>query len=246
MKRFCLRLAAIAAITCVFCSVFLTSCSKDDATAVDYSDLGGNSYAVTQSVNDGYKLYTPQTDGVTYGFVFFLGTAMSVSNYDYVLGKIAAAGIAVYVPSNPFPDLSYGANVLDTGVTGAQKFFVGGHSQGGGAAVRYACENTDDTAGAILFSPLVSNDRSLKDGSLPALYFEAQNDYVLTDDMQNDAKSRMNASCRYVLLEGAGHMCYGQSSLLDGGGTTRDKREIQDEIVACVLDFMQNVINAQG
>ena len=39
------------------------------------------------------------------------------------------------------------------------------------------------------------------------------------------------------------HMCYGTSSLLDGGGTIRDKAEIQAEVAQKTLAFMQQVID---
>lgn len=232
----------------VVCTAFFAACYDKPAQdqpldGVDYTDLSKNSYEVAQTTTENYKLYTPEKHKVKYGFIFFLGTAMSVSNYDNILEKIASAGIAVYVPANPFPDVFYSLNVFDLESVNAEKYFVGGHSQGGGAAVRYAYENTENTAGVILFSPLVSNNATLENTSLPSLYFEAQNDNVLTDDMQNHAKSVMNESCRYVLLEGAGHMCYGESSLLDGGGTVRDKIEIQNEITVEIISFLNDVIN---
>lgn len=211
--------------------------------SVDYSSLATNAYDVAETETTDYKLYMPEADGVNIGFIFYLGTAMSTSNYDYIMRKIASAGIAVYVPNNPFPDLAYKTDEKAYSVLKLSGYFIGGHSQGGGAAVRRAYENSDTTKGVILFSPLVSNPTTLADTSLPSVYFEAQNDYVLSASQRENAKSRMNAHCEYVLLNGAGHMCYGESNLLDGGGTVRDKREIQDEIAAKVIVFMQNALN---
>lgn len=239
--------AAFTLLLCLLCSFFLVSCKSTDnegsSATVDYSDVVSGSYDVEFVETKDYKLYKPVAKGVEYGFIFFLGTAMPVDNYDYIMTKIASAGFAVYVPSNMFPDLTYNTINIDYDAIGAKKYFVGGHSQGGGAAVRYAFENADTIQGLILFSPLVSNDATLVDTDIPSIYFKAENDYVLTDAMQADAQSRMNASCKYVLLSGAGHMCYGQSSLLDNGGTVRPKEEIQDEILSLILPFMQSSLS---
>lgn len=217
-------------------------CACTEKPAADYTDLAQNSYDVKITDEDGGRLYSPEADNVTWGFIFYLGTAMSTDNYDYIMTAIAKAGIAVYVPSNPFPDLLYSENEEGFSALGTQNYFIGGHSQGGGAAVRRACENLSSTRGVVLFSPLISNDFTMSDKYMPTIYFEAENDNVLSQSMQNAAKSRMNESCEFITLLGAGHMCYGTSSLLDGGGTVRDKREIQNEVIAATLDFMQKII----
>ena len=116
-------------------------CACTEKPAADYTDLAQNSYDVKITDEDGGRLYSPEADNVTWGFIFYLGTAMSTDNYDYIMTAIAKAGIAVYVPSNPFPDLLYSENEEGFSALGTQNYFIGGHSQGGGAAVRRACEN---------------------------------------------------------------------------------------------------------
>lgn len=238
-------ISAIAVIV-LFCATFVSCTQRNDAPSVDYTDIAGNSYNVNVTDTSEYKSYIPLCSDIEYGMIFYLGTAMKTSNYDFILEKIARAGIAVYVPANPFPDLAYSPTENGYEILKLGNYFIGGHSQGGGAAIRRAAENLGNTAGLILFSPMISNQATLKDTSLPCIYFEAENDFVLTQDMQDDAKSRLSANCRYVLLKGAGHMCYGNSSLLDQGGTVRDKTEIQNEVTSHVLEFMQNVIDGES
>ena len=234
----------ITAVALILALLFLI-CACTEKPAADYTDLTRNNYEVEISDEDDGRLYSPQAKNVTWGFIFYLGTAMSTDNYDYIMTAIAKAGIAVYVPSNPFPDLLYSENEEGYFALDTQNYFIGGHSHGGGAAVRRACENLSSTRGMVLFSPLISNDFTLSEKDMPTIYFEAENDNVLSQSMQNAAKSRMNESCEFITLQGAGHMCYGTSSLLDGGGTVRDKREIQNEVIAATLDFMQEVISGQ-
>lgn len=242
-KRIKLAAAALAVCLC-FCLACLCAC--EEPPVADLTDLAANSYEVEITDTEEYRLYMPKATGVTCGFIFYLGTAMNTDNYDVILSAISAAGVAVYVSSNPFPDLLYEERENAYSILNAEKYFIGGHSQGGGAAVRRACENAQTTAGAILLSPLISNDFTLADKDLPTLYFEAENDYVLSSSMQAAAKGRMNESCEFITLRGAGHMCYGASDLLDGGGTIRDKAEIQREVSAAILAFMQRVIDASA
>ena len=223
------------------CAVLFCACKP--LPAAEYADIAQNSYKAEISDDENGRLYAPQADGVKWGFIFYLGTAMRADNYDNIMTAIASAGIAVYVSSNAFPDLLYKEEEPAYAALNVQNYFIGGHSQGGGAAVRRACENLSSTRGVVLYSPLISNDFTLSDKDLPALYFSAENDKVLSSSMQNTAKSRMNASCEFIALQGAGHMCYGASDLLDGGGTTRDKAEIQAEVIRKTLAFMQSVIN---
>lgn len=242
MKKFPLILTIflLCALVCVLCA-----CGQPDEPLpeADYSSLAANDYRVSESKTSEFKLFIPEAENLSWGFVFYLGTAMSTDNYDNILRKIAAAGVAVCVPANPFPDLLYEEKESAFDLLGAQNYFFGGHSQGGGAAVRRACENLALARGVVLYSPLVSNDFTLADKTLPAIYFEAENDNVLSAAMQNNAKHRMNENCEFVTLTGAGHMCYGTSSLLDGGGTIRDKAEIQAEVAQKTLAFMQQVID---
>lgn len=226
---------------CVFAVILLCCVCAAAFGCKDGEPQEGGSETLDITAAEDYKLFMPK-EGVRAGFIFYLGTAMDVDNYDSILTKVAESGIAVYVSSNPFPDLLYDEEEAAYDLLGLNKYFIGGHSQGGGAAVRRACENEDSTAGCILLSPLVSNSFTLADKDIPAIYFEAENDNVLSSGMQNNAKSRMNESCEFVLLQGAGHMCYGESSLLDGGGTVRDKAEIQAEVAEKIIAFINGVL----
>ena len=230
-----------AAIAMLLFALCLGACAP--LPEADYTDIALNSYEVEITDREDGRLFSPKAENVTWGFIFYLGTAMSTDNYDNIMTEIASAGIAVFVNSNPFPDVLYNEEDGAYAALGMQNYFIGGHSQGGGTAVRRACENPTSTRGVALYSPLISNDCTLSDKDMPTIYFEAENDNVLSSSMQSAAKNRMNKDCEFVTLRGAGHMCYGASSLLDGGGTTRDKAEIQAEVIQKTLSFMQSVIN---
>lgn len=226
-------------------SVFCGNCSASDTSErVSYEDIASNSYSVSVLERDGYAVYAPEYDP-DFALLFYVGTLMAHSNYDEILTAIASSGIAVLVSDNPFPDIMYDASEAAFDEYSDIKYFVGGHSQGGGAALRRAVENTDRVVGVILYSAMVSNDATLAGTDMPLIYFEAENDKVLTSEFKDDALSRVNDSCEYVFLDGANHMCYGKASFEPfDGKNDRPVAEIRSEIVSETIAFMQKVIDS--
>lgn len=218
---------------------------EEEKPSVDYSLYGENTYVVDISEEEGYRIFTPQAEGAEWGFLFYLGTAMPVDNYDDILTGIAATGICVVVSPNPFPDLFYSETEKAYSLTDAKKFFIGGHSQGGGAAVRRACENPESTYGCVLYSPLISNDFTLADKTLPVLFFEAENDKVLSSSIKTAAKERMSESCEFIFLEGANHMVYGTKDFFADGENDLPKTDTQAKTLSETVRFFRSVIEKQ-
>lgn len=243
------------AILCI--ALFATGC--DNAAekiyntgytdSVDYSDgILENGYEIEILSVDGYRLYQPKAN-TEWVFVFYLGTAMSVDNYDAILSEVAAHGISVVVPNNKFADVWYSNTEKAYGMFECEKYVLGGHSQGGGAAIRRAGENMQTTKACVLYSPMlaISNKTTLTDSDLPVIFFEAENDNILSSSNKSEARSRMNGLCEYVMLEGANHMCYGESSLMSSqdGALERTKEEIQTQVAQLTIEFLDNVIKAE-
>lgn len=201
-----------------------------------------NSLTVVKTQKDGYLVYAPEGD-VEWVLLFYVGTAMPADNYDAVMNALASRGVAVIVSENALADLMYEETEKAFEEYPDAKYFIGGHSQGGGAAIRRAAENLDKTAGVILYSPMIVNDSTLADKDIPAIYFEAENDRVLTADFKAESASRTNAECEFVYLQGANHMCYGAADFAPfDGENTRPLAEIQDEIALKTLKFVQRAI----
>lgn len=237
-------IVTVVAIGCAQTNTFVYN-GKYESNA-DYVNFSANAYDVETIIDDDSKIYQPKAN-VEWAFIFYLGTSMSLDNYDDILKSIASHGIAVIVPDNKFADLTYKAQESAYKKYGEINYIIGGHSQGGGAAVRRASENMQSTKACILMSPMISNDASLKDTQLPVLFFEAQNDGILNDKHKQTIKSRMNGLCEYVLLEGANHMCYGEAEagLLGDGKNEREKSQIQAQVVDKCIEFIDGVINAE-
>lgn len=238
------KLTVIILIAAVALALSATGCAEEKIY-VDYDLYGERTYGVEISEAENYCIFTPQAEGAEWAFLFYLGTAMLVANYDDILTEIAATGITVVVSPNPFPDIFYDETEKAYSLTEAKKFFIGGHSQGGGAAVRRACENPTSTYGCVLYSPLISNDFTLADKDLPVLFFEAENDKVLSSSMKTAAKERMSESCEFIFLEGANHMVYGTKEFFADGENDVPKADTQAKTVSETVRFFRSVIRGK-
>lgn len=244
----------------IFCCIGFCSCDKNKKVPVDYaSDMN---FDVKIVEDDDYKIYEPiSNDGkevdYKYGVIFYLGTAINEDNYDYLGNALAKQGYLAVMPKIYFAYFQYKdvENAFERYKD--VKFFIGGHSQGGGAAIRRAQENSNQVAGAILFAPLASRHQlldeegnpvvnddgitvyvndSLKDLQLPTLLLEASGDHVLKQEFKDDALSRLNPATltRYMIEPGA-HMSFStfdSDSILemfknDGDGITEEQKAEQ-------------------
>lgn len=280
-------LICIIVATLLCCVLF--SCNKTDSNApyaVDYSVEQNFNVKVTDddTALTYEPIYSPKyVDGVLttytkvdykYGLVFYVGTAIPQDQYDYLARSLAKEGYLVVLPKFNL-NMAYveykdveNAFVRYPNVT----FFIGGHSQGGGSAIRRAQENASTVAGAILYAPLVYrhpkldsdgnqvvdengvdvyiND-SLAETNLPILLLEAHNDHVLTADMKNNAKGRLGNHYEYHLITPGSHMSFStmdDDSLLslfnnDGDGMSQEEKNMQrTQTIAFTLAFMRSTI----
>lgn len=266
----------------------LFACDKGDDNkplSVDYSteqnfnvEVIDDDYALTYKPTlnhyvDGKLSKTTQVD-YKYGLIFYVGTAIEQQSYDYLATSLAKQGYLVVLPKmvlnmayTYYQDYERAFSIYPN-VT----FFVGGHSQGGGAAIRRAQENASMFAGAILYAPLAYrhpkldnngnnvvdengvdiyiND-SLADTTLPILLLEASNDRVLTADMKSTAKSRLGNHYEYHLINPGSHMSFSTTdndTVLalfnnDGDGMSEaQKDEQRAQTVAYTLAFMRSTV----
>ena len=249
-------------IFCVFILAFsvfmgaiaLAGCHKKGLPAVDYSiknnfEVKTEEYVFNPSDDEEYQfgavVYIPEGVNAQYGFLFFVGSFIPSEYYEYLGTALAKQGYVVAIP-NVMANSAYTYYDENTKVASQKlfekfngvKFFVGGHSQGGGAAVRFAQEEEERLLGAVLMSPLcytidmvnpdydpyndpvsemylrdengniLQRRDTLEDSIRPVLLLEAANDHVLSDEMKADARSRMPKTYTRVVLSPASHMSF--------------------------------------
>ncbi len=254
MRKFQKVIVVTLAVVLLSFVMLTAGCGKENnntyntgySDGVNYSDgILSNEYEIEILSVDGYRIYQPKAN-TEWVFVFYLGTAMTMDNYDAILSAVASHGISVVVPNNKFADVMYKQMEDAYGLFEAENYILGGHSQGGGAAIRRASENMQTTRACVLYSPMLapSNEATLADSDLPVIFFEAENDKILSSSDKSEVKTRMNDMCEYVMLEGANHMCYGESDLMSSqdGALERTKEEIQAEVTQLTLEFLNKII----
>lgn len=270
MKRKFTILSAILVVALTACCLFACNDEGDLPAKVDYQS--DNSFFVKTTDSETSLTFEPILDpvysesGLTYkkvdyrfGVVFYVGTAIEPKYYEYLGNALAKQGYLVVMPKVTL-NMTYAYYKAQEEAFSTYpnvKFFVAGHSQGGGAAVRRASENADTVAGAILLSPLcyrhklldangnpVKDEESgvdkyivdnLKDVDVATLLIEAEQDCVLTDEMKLDARSRLKEGYVHKVISPAAHMSFStmdsdeilKSFNGDGDGITEAQKQSQ-------------------
>jgi predicted esterase len=224
---------------------------ENEEEGINYVDYSlENSYEVERLEDKELVSYIPKDVTPKYGLIFYIGTAIPPENYDYLGQALAKQGYVVAIPKGcgAFAYMMYTETEVAFSRYPNIEFFVGGHSQGGGAAVKRIQENLDKVKGAVLYAPLCYSTDTIKDSGKPTLLLEATKDNVLTPDMKSDAKSRLPSSREEHMLEGC-HMSFSTMdqdftlSLFNDGPLTNEQKQAQkDETVRLTLAFMKSVV----
>lgn len=243
MKRTLLSIIVILFVSIV--AVGTSACNKEKAP--DYQKDNDFGVSVYEDADIGALVYKPNGVKAKYGVLFYVATITAPEYYDYLATALAKQGYLVVFPRFAL-NLAYFEYKEDGEPAFSKysdvKFFVGGHSQGGGAAVRRVEENADKVAGCILFAPLCLSHSaektdesgntivynhldSLADTSVPTLLLEADRDVILTSEMKHTTLERINPAVTQIhTLSDASHMGFTSwddfdiSQLMSSMGTT--------------------------
>ncbi len=151
-------------------------------------------YEVKVYTENEVTYYEPQNCEIKNGIIFYLGTAIAPSKYPLLGNTIASKGYLVAMPNNQFAYILYSITERETKQVLSKfpnvKFFLSGHSQGGGAATKMSKTMVKDIWGTLLLSPLSYKKDSIADSGLPVLFFEAENDKVLSQSQKEESNSR--------------------------------------------------------
>lgn len=233
------------------CLLAVCACNDrgdDTAVYVDYSAV--NDYEIEMVEEDDYVTYAPKGVEAKCGVLFYLGTAIAPEHYEYLTTALAKQGYLVVVSTNLFAYMAYDEEEPTFENYPNVKFFIGGHSQGGGAGVRRAVENADKVAGLFLLAPLTVDGYSLAETDMPVLLLNAENDGVLSNTMKSEAKSRLPENRTEYLIDGC-HMSFSTNDddtmlkfFSDGPATAEVKTQQRELTVGYVLDFLKSVATA--
>ncbi|MDE6302914.1 MAG: alpha/beta hydrolase [Clostridia bacterium] len=208
-SRFFTMLALILAV-CMLLSTCLIACNKNP-----YAN--DNSFEVEVIEDENALTFAPKDFNYTYGVILYVGAFVSPSEYTYLAEALATQGYLTVIPKFPL-NMSAANYTKEEPAFSAYpnvKFFIAGHDQGGGAAIRRAQDSGSKVAGVLLYSPMIINRRvydyeqdrfvedengnpvyepnSIAERSLPTLWIESD-DVTRTEDIRNKVKENVNMS----------------------------------------------------
>lgn len=228
-------------------SAMLFACDKND-DGIDYSISNNFEYEVIE--NSDMVAYKPLNVTPKYGLIFYVGTVIEPKYYEYLATALAKEGYVAVIPKMSLYMAYAGYKEVEPAFASYPdvEFFVGGHSQGGGAAVRRAMENTSTVKGVVLYAPLCYNTDNIVDCNLPTLLLEATNDGVLTAEMKANALTRISADAEKYMLTGS-HMSFstfdddGVLTMFNDGPLTQEEKDAQRQnTISYTLNFMRSVV----
>ena len=229
-------------------SVMLLACDTDDDNYVDYSTSNDFEYEVVENAD--MVSYVPLNVAPKYGLIFYVGTVIEPTYYEYLASALAKEGYVAVIPKMSLYMAYAGYKEVEPAFAefADVEFFVGGHSQGGGAAVRRAMENASIIKGVVLYAPLCYNEDNIVDCNIPTLLLEATNDGVLTAEMKANALTRISADAEKYMLTGS-HMSFstfdddGVLTMFNDGPLTQEEKDAQRQnTISYTLNFMRSVV----
>ena len=259
------KIAAIIAILLLAALIFtLAACTTDNTNAIDYSV--DNNFEV-DSFEDGENVYfAPKDVAPSYGLLFYVGTVIAPSYYEYLGNALAKQGYLTVIPKQSFAFSQYRVKESVFEKYPDVKFFVGGHSQGGGAAVRRAQDMPTSIAGVVLFAPIcfthvVYNENGELDGyeyynlhgaNIPTLLLVGEGDAVLNEEQKQTARDCLDSnSLEYHVITPGTHMSFSTMDNDDAIGmmeavnlsVTLEQREAQRTYtLQYTLAFLKSVV----
>ena len=251
MKKILVLILAVFLVTSMAVFVGCTPPEPPEVIPpVDYSI--DNNYAYEIVSDEDYVTYVPDANA-THGFLFYLGTVIAPEYYDYLASALAKQGYLVVISTNAMAYTLYDKEESTFDDYPNITFFVGGHSQGGAAAVKRTNENRDKVAGVVLLAPIAPLEYpqdSIADAGIPVLLLEATKDGVLTSAMKADAKLCIPDDSEQHMIEGC-HMSFstfdsdGTLTMFHDGPATQEEKDAQREAtVAYVLAFLKRVVTS--
>ena len=129
------RLATLLVGICVLLTLSLYACDKPLPKVDPSLD---NDFAVNIEDGEDALVFSPIGAKPTVGLIFYVGTLIDAANYEYLVKALARQGYLTVIPKEMFAFYQYDNYESAYDRFKDVRFFLGGHSQGGGAAIRRA------------------------------------------------------------------------------------------------------------
>lgn len=167
-----------------------------DALDIDYSLVSGT--------------YQVKVNNALAHVVFYPGALVESEAYLPLAEKLAEQGFNVYIPKMPFHLAILDSNAVEKiGIDDGKPVYIGGHSLGGVAALRYVNDHRDDFDGLFLIASYPQPSVDISDWNKPVLSITASNDGVMDIADYEEAMERLPDHTEQYEIPGANHANFG-------------------------------------
>ena len=202
------KLIAIACVIAALVTAFAIYVGiyyhADDAAVSAYIDASG----VTVTETSAY--FTVGKADAKRGLIFYPGAKVEARAYVPLAIELAKEGIFTVVVKMPFNISFFDINAADRVIkkySSVEKWFVGGHSQGGSMAAIYAQNHQNKVAGVVLLGAYSTAD--LSGTGLSAFVAYGSSDGVLNMKQYEKNLKNLPKNTSYLVIDGGNHAGFG-------------------------------------
>jgi pimeloyl-ACP methyl ester carboxylesterase len=212
---------------------------------------------VTVTVRADDVLFVPSGQPRTTGLLFLPGTPVDPIAYAPLTRAIAARGYptaVVMLPrrglaSSKSPQLAARADAAMR-TLGAKRWVVAGHSRGGDFGARLVLDHPGQFSALVLIATTHPRSFSLADASVDVTQVSGDRDGTASDQELAEARTRLPAGTRHVVIPGANHSQFGFYGGHPFDGTPAISRASQIErtidVLLAVLERADRKPDPQG
>lgn len=243
-KLFVALSSTLLALAILFttCAVYLGSYyHADDSQIADFTFTTGYAFKETKN-KDGDLIFTPQTEEVTTGFIFYPGGKVEHTAYIPLMRALARMGILCIIEKMPFRLAVFDINAAD-GVTEKYpqitSWYIGGHSLGGAMAASYAKTHANALNGVVLLAAY--STENLQNSGLRVLSIYGDKDGVLDHEKYQSRLSNLPTDYTEKIIEGGNHAYFGMYGNQNGDGVATIENGYQIILTAhYIYEFVGN------
>ena len=159
-----------------------------------------------------WQIFAPRNTTPTTGLIFYPGTFVNPKAYAEPAYTMAAAGYLVVVVPMPLGMAFLAPNraaTVQAAFPDIEKWVIGGHSQGGSYAIRYAFANPDEVDGLILWAGRPLGNDDLSGRNLPVLSINGSLDPRRSPEILAEIEARLPADAKHINIDGGTHEYFG-------------------------------------
>lgn len=191
-----------------------------------------------------WVVFYPTESQPKLGLILYPGTFVDPGAYAEPSHAIAENGYLVVIPpvSLGMAALSFDiADEIQEAFPEIESWVIGGHSQGGAAASRFAFQNPDSVDGLLLWVGKPLGDDDLSQTDIPVMSIYGTLDHRRTPEVMAEVKQLYPPNTEYVAIDGGNHTFFGDYSEEDAEPATISHQEQNQIIVEHSLSFLADI-----